>query len=173
MTNKTKAVFLDRDGIINKDCAYPHKPEQIVFTNDIFAFCKYAIKKGYILVVVTNQAGVAKGHFVEDDVKFLHKWMNDQFIEQGINISGFYYCPYHKDGIVTEYAIDSEDRKPNPGMILKAVSDFNIDVRESIMIGDKLSDRIKLDGLRSVVIKSGYTKKGYDVENLGEIEDLI
>lgn len=168
-----KALFLDRDGVINIDCAYPHKPEQIVFSDGIFSLCKKALSKGYLLIVVTNQAGVAKGYFSEDDVKRLHDWMQQQFSNRGIKIDAFYYCPFHPDATVQRYKKDSDCRKPGPGMILQAAKDFNIDISKSLMVGDKESDRISLPELRSVVIKSKYTAEKYDVVGLAEVEKLL
>ncbi len=168
-----KAIFLDRDGIVNEDTGYPCKPEQIRFTKSIFKFCKTILSKEYILVIVSNQAGVAKGYFSEDAVKLLHTWMEDKFLEQGIEIAGFYYCPFHKDGVVPEYTKDSNMRKPKPGMILEAARDLNIDINKSIMIGDKISDRIELDGLQSIIVRSKYTGKGYDAKNLESVEKMI
>ena len=168
-----KAIFLDRDGVINKDSAYPYKPEHITFTDGIFKFCITALKRGYILVVVTNQAGVAKGHYSEGDVISLHKWMGRKFREQGIEIAAFYYCPYHIDGIVPEYQKDSEDRKPKPGMFFQASKDLGIDIKNSIMVGDKLTDRIELEDLKSIIIKSKYTGDNYDVVSLEEVEKML
>src|SRR5271157_5466371 len=144
MPEKKKALFLDRDGIINEDSDYPHKPEQIVFNPFIFQFCRAALAKGYIIVVVTNQAGIAKGKFTEADVQALHQWMGERFAEKGIRVAGFYYCPFHKDGTVASYRQDSDFRKPGPGMFLEAARDLNIDLSTSVMIGDKQSDRIRL-----------------------------
>lgn len=168
-----KALFLDRDGIINVDCAYPHKPEQIIFVDGIFDLCRVAIEKGYLLVVVTNQAGVAKGYFSEDDVKRLHEWMKCQFEARGISIQAFYYCPYHPKAAIETYRKDSDCRKPAPGMILAAVSDFNIDITKSMMVGDKTSDRINLPGLRSVIVRSKYCEGEYDVESLADVKALL
>lgn len=159
--------------MVNEDTSYPHKPEHITFMPGIFNLCNKALAKGYIIVIVSNQAGVAKGHFSENDVIFLHKWMHNKFREQGIEIAGFYYCPFHKDGIIPDYTKDSSDRKPKPGMILKAAKDLDIDIAKSIMIGDKLSDRIELNDLRSIIIKSKYTGDEFDVENFGDLEKMI
>lgn len=170
---ENKALFLDRDGVINEDIGYPYKAEHIVFRDGIFSLCKIARKKGYILVVVTNQAGVAKGIYTESDVKSLHVWMAEQFLSHEIEIAGFYYCPYHKNGTVPEYIQDSDCRKPRPGMILKASDDLGIDIKKSVIVGDKPSDRIQIEGLRSIIIKSKYSDPNYDASDLLEVENLI
>jgi D-glycero-D-manno-heptose 1,7-bisphosphate phosphatase len=166
MPEKKKALFLDRDGIINEDSAYPHRPEHIIFNPAIFDLCRTALGKGYIIVVVTNQAGVAKGKFTEADVRSLHAWMGERFSEKGIPIAGFYYCPFHKDGTVEAYRKDSDCRKPRPGMFIAAAHDLGIDLSKSIMIGDKQSDRIELPGLKSYIVKSRYSGSGFDFETL-------
>jgi D-glycero-D-manno-heptose 1,7-bisphosphate phosphatase len=168
-----KALFLDRDGVINEDRSYPYLPEQIVFVDGIFDLCRKALDRGYIIIVVTNQAGVARGFFTEEDVKKLHEWMSERFREQGVEIFAFYYCPYHPKAVLEEYRIDSGCRKPAPGMVLQAVKDFSIDISRSLVVGDKPSDRIKLDGLRSVIIKSRYTGEDYDVESLSDVEKFL
>ncbi|MDR0305468.1 MAG: HAD family hydrolase [Chitinispirillales bacterium] len=168
-----KALFLDRDGIINEDCRYPHKPEQIVFKEGIFELCRYAAAKGYIIVVVTNQAGVAKGYFTEDDVKTLHIWMSERFKENGVEITAFYYCPFHPKGVIESYRFDSDCRKPEPGMLLRASIDHGIDIGRSLMVGDKESDRIALSELKSIVLKSDYVKSGYDIESLKDVYEYL
>ena len=170
---KKKALFLDRDGIINKDWDYPHKPEHIEFFPAVFELCRAAIEKGYIIVVVTNQAGVAKGYFTENEVMSLHEWMKGQFRQRGIDIAGFYYCPFHKNGVVEAYAKESFCRKPKPGMFLNAAKDLNIDLSASVMIGDKQSDRIELPELKSYVIKSKYAIDKYDFETLEEAVKIL
>ena len=169
---KKKALFLDRDGIVNEDVRYPYKPEQIVFCEGIFDICREALEKNYLIIIMTNQAGVAKGHFKEDDVLRLHEWMKSQFSDHGIEVTAFYYCPFHKEGIVQEYCKDDDCRKPKPGMFLKASEDFDIDFQRSLMVGDKPSDRIQLPDLKSVIVKSGYTGNDYDVESIGEIKKM-
>lgn len=170
---KSKALFLDRDGVINEDVKYPHLPEHIRFCEGIFALCEAAIAKGYLIIVVTNQAGVAKGYFSENDVILLHKWMSEQFKRKNIEITAFYYCPFHEKGTVEPYAIASEYRKPNPGMFLQAAKEYNIDITKSLMIGDKESDRIKLTGLRSIILKSGYTPEMFDIDSLQNVLPLL
>ena len=166
---KQKAFFIDRDGIINEDTGYPYKPDHILFRPEIFDICRAAQQKGYLLIVITNQAGVAKGKFSEEDVRSLHAWIKDQFKARGIDIAAFYYCPHHKDGVVPEYAKTCNCRKPKPGMIEQAQRDFQIDIPGSLVIGDKVSDRIDYPGLRSLIVKSKYTVRNYDVEYPAQI----
>jgi D-glycero-D-manno-heptose 1,7-bisphosphate phosphatase len=168
-----KALFLDRDGIVNEDTKYLHKAEDVVFIDGIFELCRIAQQKGYILIVVTNQAGIARGYFTEEDVLTLHEWMKKQFAEKGIHISDFYYSPYHPSGVIEQYKKDSNCRKPKPGLFIQAINDHNIDLNQSLMVGDKQSDRIQLEGLRSVVIKSRYSPENYDFEKLLDVVGVL
>jgi D-glycero-D-manno-heptose 1,7-bisphosphate phosphatase len=170
---KNKALFLDRDGVVNEDVRYAHKPEQIRFCDGIFDLCEAALAKGYLLVVVTNQAGIAKGHFTEEEVRNIHQWIADRFASRGIRLTAFYYCPFHANGSVPEYRKDSACRKPKPGMFLEAAADHNIDLSASLMVGDKVSDRIELPGLRCIIVKSAYTTSGYDVASIREVIPLL
>jgi D-glycero-D-manno-heptose 1,7-bisphosphate phosphatase len=168
-SSKTKALFLDRDGVINEDTEYAHLPEHIEFRPGIFDLCKSARKRGFLVLVVTNQSGIARGYFNEEDVIQLHSWMKEQFRSRETDIDDFFYCPYHEKGSIPRYTKKSDCRKPEPGMILKAAIKWNIDLDKSIMIGDKPSDRIKLPAIKSFIIKSRYTPTGYDFESLDEV----
>jgi D-glycero-D-manno-heptose 1,7-bisphosphate phosphatase len=171
--NQNKALFLDRDGVINVDTKYLHKSEDVIFVDGIFELCRAAELKGYLLIVVTNQAGIARGYFTEEDVKILHEWMTEKFAEQGITLTAFYYSPFHPEGVIEEYKKDSDCRKPKPGLFIKAAREHNIDITRSIMIGDKPSDRIQLEGLTSVVIKSRYSKETFDFENILDVIKIL
>ena len=127
----TKAIFLDRDGVINEDAGYVCTPENFRFIEGIFDLCRTAQEMGYLLIVVTNQSGIARGYYTENDFQSLNEWMISKFKERGIDIAAVYYCPFYPD---------SFDRKPNPGMIFKARDEFDIDLSKSILIGDKDSD---------------------------------
>jgi len=140
MKHPQKALFLDRDGVINRDFAYVHRPDQFEFMEGIFALCQQAAKCGYLLIVVTNQAGIGRGYYSEEQFLSLTAWMKDQFAAQGVPLAEVYYCPSHPEHGLGAYRIDSPDRKPNPGMILRAQRQFNIDLEGSILIGDKDSD---------------------------------
>ena len=135
-----KALFLDRDGIINIEKKYLYKPDDLEFVDGIFEVCRYACECGYLLVVVTNQAGIGRGYYTEQDFQDLTQWMMAEFAKRFITISAIYHCPYHPQGGIGHYRMESFDRKPNPGMILKAQSDLGIDLSKSILLGDKESD---------------------------------
>ena len=140
-----KAVFFDRDGTLNVNTDYLYKKENFIWMPDAVEAIKYANDNDYLVIVVTNQSGVARGYYTEEDIKILHHWMNSELKKKGAHIDAFYYCPYHTAGTIPEYTKDSEDRKPKPGMILNAVSDFekigiSIDIKNSFTVGNKISD---------------------------------
>jgi D-glycero-D-manno-heptose 1,7-bisphosphate phosphatase len=137
---KNKALFLDRDGVINVEEGYVHSREAFSFQEGIFELCRAAQKLGYILVVVTNQAGIARGYYGESEFLELTQWMVREFADQQVQVARVYYCPYHPVHGIGEYKCDSPDRKPNPGMLLQAQADLDLDLASSVIIGDKLSD---------------------------------
>ncbi len=165
-----KALFLDRDGIINEDIGYAYKPQHIKFIPDIFKVCKIAQQYNYKIIVATNQSGIAKGLYTSEEVVKLHEWMSNEFLKRDIAITAFYYCPFHIDATVEMYRIDSLFRKPGPGMFLIAAAEHSILLKNSIMVGDKPSDRI-IDcfGMKSIIVKSKYTDDNYDVESLIDV----
>jgi D-glycero-D-manno-heptose 1,7-bisphosphate phosphatase len=135
-----RALFLDRDGVINIEYGYVHLREAFQFQEGIFDLCRAAETLGYLLLVVTNQAGIARGYYTESEFLRLTEWMIGKFAEQQIRIARVYYCPYHPIHGVGVYKYDSPDRKPKPGMLLRAQADFNLDLKSSLLIGDQLSD---------------------------------
>tara|TARA_B100001093_G_C26844659_1_gene1022182 strand:+ start:1095 stop:1649 length:555 start_codon:yes stop_codon:yes gene_type:complete len=135
-----KALFLDRDGVINKDLGHVHKIEDFIFNDGIFELAKHANYLNYLLIVITNQAGIGKGYYSEKDFINLNKWMIDEFKIRNIEISKVYFSPYHPESIIHKYKEDHISRKPKPGMIYQAKKEFNISLRDSILIGDKVSD---------------------------------
>lgn len=139
-TTRRRAVFLDRDGVINVETGYVHRREEFVFQEGIFELCSAAEALGYLLVVVTNQAGIARGYYSESDFLELTEWMVAEFKRRGISIANVYHCPYHPIYGLGKYRSDSPDRKPKPGMLLRAHADHNLDLERSVLIGDKLSD---------------------------------
>lgn len=137
---RRKALFLDRDGVINVDRGYVHRSEDFHFREGIFELCRAAQRLDYLLLVVTNQAGIARGYYTEADFAELTEWMVRKFAEEQVHISRVYYCPYHPVEGVGAYKYDSPDRKPKPGMLLRAGEDFDLDLASSVLIGDKLTD---------------------------------
>tara|TARA_B100001287_G_C22547884_1_gene465386 strand:+ start:77 stop:589 length:513 start_codon:yes stop_codon:yes gene_type:complete len=135
-----RALFLDRDGVINFDYGYVHKIVDFDFRPEIFEICKIALLRKYKIIIITNQAGIGRKIFSEKDFFLLNEHMIREFEKKLITISGIYYCPYHPTEGKGKYLKDSFFRKPNPGMILKASKDYDINLKESLMIGDKESD---------------------------------
>jgi D-glycero-D-manno-heptose 1,7-bisphosphate phosphatase len=138
--SRNRALFLDRDGVINHHLGYTFTVDNFVFIDGIFEFCHAALQAGYLLIVVTNQAGIGRGYFTEQDFLTLTEWMLGRFEEKGLKITDVFYCPYHPEFGVGKYKKDSFDRKPNPGMLLRAAEKHGLDLEHSIMIGDKDSD---------------------------------
>jgi len=126
-----KALFLDRDGVINKEKNYVFKIEDFEFIDGIFEFCEYFQHKGYLIFVITNQAGIARGFYTIEDFSALTEWMVAQFALKNIQLSKVYFCPHHPD--ITG---PCDCRKPNPGMILEAAKEFDLNLMESILVGD-------------------------------------
>jgi D-glycero-D-manno-heptose 1,7-bisphosphate phosphatase len=135
-----KALFLDRDGVINHNYGYVHTIEKFDFIDGIFDLARTAHQLNYKIIVVTNQAGIGRGLYSEEDFLHVTKWMNNKFIEKDAPITDVLFCPYHPTEGIGHYKKDSEDRKPNPGMILKAIKLHNIDISNSILIGDNSTD---------------------------------
>ena len=146
-----KALFIDRDGVINIDKVHVFRREDFEFTGGIFDLCRKYSDKGYLIIVITNQAGIAKGIYTEKDFRDLSTWMVGQFAEKGIKISKVFHCPHHPD-----FTGSCNCRKPEPGMILQAIEEFDLDIKECILIGDKESD---LDAGRRVGIPESNLQK--------------
>jgi D-glycero-D-manno-heptose 1,7-bisphosphate phosphatase len=140
MTAVRKALFLDRDGVINVEKNYVYRIEDFEFMPGIFDLCAQAQALGYCLVVITNQAGIARGYYSEADYQRLTDWMLGEFRARGITIDRVYHCPYHPTEGIGAYRRDSFHRKPNPGMILDARDALGLDLSRSVLVGDKDSD---------------------------------
>ena len=135
-----KSIFLDRDGTINKDKAYLSKIEEFEYLPGVIEGLRMLQEAGYLLVIITNQSGIARGYYSEEDFIELNNWMMDDLKSKGINIARVYYCPHHPNGKIEKYKIDCECRKPRLGMYEEAIKEFNIDVEQSYTIGDKIRD---------------------------------
>jgi D-glycero-D-manno-heptose 1,7-bisphosphate phosphatase len=130
-----RALFLDRDGVINVDYDYVHKPEEFKFIDGIFELCRYYYERGYLIIVVTNQSGIARGYYSEEDFLHVSLWMREQFKLNGVEITDVYHCPHHP-----EITGSCRCRKPSPGMLLDAKKAYDIDMGNSLLIGDKERD---------------------------------
>ncbi|PCI58099.1 MAG: D-glycero-beta-D-manno-heptose-1,7-bisphosphate 7-phosphatase [Gammaproteobacteria bacterium] len=135
-----KALFLDRDGIINIDHGYVYKIADFEFVDGIFELCQKALQFNYQIIVITNQAGIARGYYNENDFLALTHWMKTEFKKHDVVITDVFFCPHHPTSGVNEFKQQCNCRKPAPGMILKAQQLHNIDLQQSIFIGDKGSD---------------------------------
>ncbi|MFC2040649.1 D-glycero-alpha-D-manno-heptose-1,7-bisphosphate 7-phosphatase [Chloroflexota bacterium] len=135
-----KAVFLDRDGTLIEDAGYLGERDKIKFLPRVSRAVKLLNENGFKVIVITNQAGVARGYFTEETVRGINEYIQESLIKHVAFIDKFYYCPHHIDGIIEEYSKECYYRKPNPGMIEKAVGEFDIDLKNSFVIGDKTSD---------------------------------
>ena len=136
------ALFLDRDGVINVDHGYVHRPEEFEFLEGIFELVANANEAGYLVVVVTNQAGIGRGYYSQEQFHALTNWMKTKFSERGGTIDAVFFCPYHPEYGIGEYNRESDCRKPAPGMLLRAQRELNIDMKHSILIGDRLTDMV-------------------------------
>ncbi|MGB0626006.1 MAG: D-glycero-alpha-D-manno-heptose-1,7-bisphosphate 7-phosphatase [Alphaproteobacteria bacterium] len=135
-----KALFLDRDGVINVDSGYIWRIEDFIFCDGVFDACIVARDMGYLLVVVTNQAGIGRGLYTEQQFRALTQWKEAQFRERGIEIARTYFSPTHPDEGIGVYKRESPDRKPGPGMLFKARDAFGIDMAASAIVGDRETD---------------------------------
>ena len=153
-----KVIFLDRDGTLNVEVNYLHRKEDLVLLPGVPEALKAFKDQGYKLVVITNQAGVARGYYTEDDVRELHRYMNELLAEQGAEIDAFYYCPHHPEHGIGKYKIQCHCRKPETGRFEMAEQDFDVDKASSWMIGDKLIDieAGRNYGVRTVLVGTGY-----------------
>ncbi len=162
-----KALFLDRDGILNVDKTYVYRYEDIEWMEGIIDLIKFSKSKGYLVIVLTNQSGIERGYYNEEDVVSLHKKMSNYLKEQGAIIDDWFYCS----------SLDSEDRKPNPGMLIKAKDKHQIDLNTSIMLGDKDSDALNFSGPKYFILRGKYPiddqlTKRTDVRAIDSIKEI-
>lgn len=152
------AVFLDRDGVINVDHGYVSKTDEFEFIDGVFDACRTFKEQGYLVVVITNQSGIARGMYTEEDFQELTQWMDWNFEDHGVLLDGVYYCPHHAEKGIGQYKVDCDCRKPKPGMLLEAQHDLNIDLVRSVFVGDKADDMRAAHAAgisKAVLVKTG------------------
>lgn len=138
--NMNKALFVDRDGVINKEKDYVYRVGDFEFIDGVIEALKKAAVLGYQIIVISNQAGIARGYYSEEDFHRITDWMRGEFRKKGVEITDVYYDPTHPEYGIGKYRRVSARRKPAPGMILDAVRDHRIDLQQSALVGDKLTD---------------------------------
>lgn len=169
------ALFLDRDGVINFDYGYVHRVEDFEFIPGIFDLVRVANQRDYLVIVVTNQAGIGRGFYSEEDFKYITKWMCSQFKINGGCITDVYYCPDHPVFGKGVYKKDSDMRKPGPGMIMKAANDYEIDLSRSVLLGDKETD-VKAGlsaGVKYLFHFNGTSAKSISISSFKELENFL
>ena len=147
-----KTIFLDRDGVINQETGYLFKIEEFKFIQGIFESCKYLINLNYKIIIITNQSGIARGYYSENDFQIITNWMLGQFKKNGISILDIFHCPHAPNE-------DCKCRKPKSGLFLEAQNKHNIDMQNSWSIGDKEADIIAANGAKisnTILVKSGH-----------------
>jgi D-glycero-D-manno-heptose 1,7-bisphosphate phosphatase len=177
-----KALFLDRDGVINKEVSYLHEIQKFEFIEGIFEACKFFQDREYLLIIITNQAGIARNYYSEEAFHHLNNWMLKKFEDQGVKITQVYYSPFHLKYGIGKYRKDSWCRKPNPGMLFQAQREYNIDFSSSILVGDKESDieaglSAKIN--TNILVRSGhrinekFTKADAVLDSIQDLPELL
>lgn len=155
-----KAVFIDRDGTINEEVGYLGEVERLVLIPGAIDAVRSLNEAGYEVVVITNQAGVARGYFDEDAVRQIHRHLFRLFADGGARITAIYYCPHHPD-FPGDGSPECNCRKPAPGMLERAAADFDLDLSMSVMVGDTVKDMHvgKSVGCKTIMVETGYGLK--------------
>jgi D-glycero-D-manno-heptose 1,7-bisphosphate phosphatase len=154
---KKRALFLDRDGVVNEEVGYLHRTEDVRFVEGIFSLCRTATRLGYRLIVVTNQAGIARGFYSAADFETLMEFMRRELRAEGVELDAVYFCPFHPEHGIGEYRREHEDRKPGAGMLRRGAAEFGVELSESVMVGDRCTDVLAANaaGLRQAFLIEG------------------
>ena len=157
MREARPALFLDRDGVINVDRSFIYRTEDFEWIDGAKAVIRRFNDMGWWVFVVTNQSGIAHGLYTEEQMQTLHDWMAAELAKSGARIDRIYHCPFHKDGTIARYRKDSFDRKPKPGMLIRAMTDFPVIKERSFLIGDKQADMeaARAAGVRGFLFTGG------------------
>lgn len=158
MTTKVPAIFLDRDGTINVDHGYVHEIDNFQFIDGVIDAMRELKEMGFALVIVTNQSGIARGMYSEEQFMQLTEWMDWSLADRDIDLDGIYFCPHLPDASVKNYRQQCDCRKPQPGMILSAAEELDIDLAASYIVGDKIDDVMagKAAGVgKTVLVRTG------------------
>jgi D-glycero-D-manno-heptose 1,7-bisphosphate phosphatase len=152
-----RAIFLDRDGTLVYPRHYPSRPDELIICEGVVRPLRRLQRAGFMVVLITNQAGVAKGHLTEADLACMHNSLAERLRAAGVHLDAVYYCPHHAQGIVPKYSVPCDCRKPAPGMLLRAAADLSIDLVRSWFIGDILDDieAGRRAGCRTVLVDLG------------------
>ncbi len=175
MTNSGhRALFLDRDGVINQEVGYLHRREDVHWVDGIFRLCRRAKALDFRMIVVTNQAGIGRGLYTTEDFEALMRWMEDEFRIQGAALDAVYHCPYHPEHGVGEWRREHEDRKPGPGMLRRAARDLGLNLTRSILVGDRCTDvgAANAAGLKQAFLLTG-TEFGVCDGNYMPVKSLV
>ena len=163
MSPRAGLAILDRDGVLNLDLGYAHRPDQLVLVDGAAKAVRRLNDAGWAVAAITNQSGVARGLFDEAQIGLFHAAMDAALAASGARIDAWYYCPFHPDAVVPAYRhADHPDRKPNPGMVLRALADFAMPPERAFLIGDQASD---IEAARRAGVR-GYLFEGGDLDAL-------
>ena len=171
----TKTIFLDRDGVVNKEINYLHKIDDFEFIDGIFNACQHFQSLGYKIIIITNQSGIYRGYYTENDYQKVTQWLLTQFANEDINILDTFHCPHGPDSTCN-------CRKPKPGMFLNAKTKYNIDMKNSWMIGDNEIDVIAANAAgigNTILVRSGYridesnSKASFFLDSIQQSKQII
>jgi D-glycero-D-manno-heptose 1,7-bisphosphate phosphatase len=168
------AILFDRDGVLNVDHRYVFRVKDLELTAAAGRAVKIANDAGYMAIVISNQSGIARGLFSRSDVECFHDALRVSLRPFGAHIDAFYYCPYHPDGVVPELALEHFDRKPQPGMIIRAIADWSLDPNRTTLIGDKESDvsAAAAAGIRGILVPPNLTNLDHIVREALECRSV-
>ncbi len=157
MQNYRRAVFLDKDGTLVENVPYNVDPARLVLTSGAVAGLRLLHEAGYLLIIISNQSGVARGYFAESALVPMMHQLQSMLEQAGVTISGFYYCPHHPDGIIPSYTVDCNCRKPQPGLLYQAAEEHTVNLRSSWFVGDILHDVAagRSAGCRTILLDNG------------------